>query len=97
MLTLDVRSQDSVQVCVRTVLDSEGRIDLTGEQRRHHAPGLAEETDVAEARAQKFSTTSKAKVETPLRTRPSNFIHTRAGCIQNPSTTARGITSVRTR
>ena len=28
MLTLDVRSQDSVQVCVRTVLDSEGRIDV---------------------------------------------------------------------
>ena len=51
MLTLDVRSQDSVQVCVRTVLDSEGRIDALVNNAGTTHLSLAEETDVDEARA----------------------------------------------
>lgn len=51
MLTLDVRSQDSVQVCVRTVLDSEGRIDVLVNNAGTTHLSLAEETDVDEARA----------------------------------------------
>src|SRR4030095_4531935 len=51
MLTLDVRWQDSVQVCVRTVLDSEGRIDVLVNNAGITHLSLAEETDVDEARA----------------------------------------------
>lgn len=50
MLTLDVRSQDSVQVCVRTVLDSEGRIDVLVNNAGTTHLSLAEETGVDEAR-----------------------------------------------
>ena len=51
MLTLDVGSQDSVQVCARTVLDSEGRIDVLVNNAGTTHLSLAEETDVDEARA----------------------------------------------
>jgi NAD(P)-dependent dehydrogenase (short-subunit alcohol dehydrogenase family) len=51
MLTLDVRSEDSVQGCVRTVLDSEGRIDVLVNNAGTTHLSLAEETDVDEARA----------------------------------------------
>ena len=51
MLMLDVRSQDSVQACIRTVLDAEGRLDVLVNNAGTTHLSLAEETDVEQARA----------------------------------------------
>ena len=51
MLTLDVRSQDSVQACISTVLEAEGRLDVLVNNAGITHLSLAEETDVDQARA----------------------------------------------
>jgi short-subunit dehydrogenase len=52
MLALDVRSDESVRVCVQAALSRSGRIDVLVNNAGYALTGAAEETSVAEAQAQ---------------------------------------------
>jgi short-subunit dehydrogenase len=52
MVTLDVRNDDSVTTCVKSVLDKAGRIDVLINNAAYELSGALEETSLDEARAQ---------------------------------------------
>jgi NAD(P)-dependent dehydrogenase (short-subunit alcohol dehydrogenase family) len=52
MITLDVRSDESVAVCVRTVLDAAGRLDVVVNNAGYELAGALEELSLDEAQAQ---------------------------------------------
>src|SRR5262245_10316893 len=52
MLPLDVRSDESVAACVRTAVDTAGRIDVLVNNAAYELAGAVEETSMDEAKAQ---------------------------------------------
>jgi NAD(P)-dependent dehydrogenase (short-subunit alcohol dehydrogenase family) len=52
MVALDVRADESVSACVRTVLDRAGRLDVLVNNAGYELAGALEEVSLAEARAQ---------------------------------------------
>jgi len=52
MLSLDVRTDDSVTACVKAVIDATGRIDVLVNNAGYELAGAVEEISLAEARSQ---------------------------------------------